>query len=120
MRKAICNICRKETLEPWIIEGWRPVCKACFDSFRSEVEQVQAQPKRGGTATEPKTITAEAPGYEPILIILPEDASLLHGQPQAWRDLWDRSEVKKGLDAEKKWPADWAELPEQEPEKSDE
>lgn len=49
MRAAVCHLCRVTVDKPWMIDGWKPVCKTCFDSFRGVpgVEVVKAPVRRG-------------------------------------------------------------------------
>lgn len=137
---AVCHLCRDDVAKPWVIDGWKPVCKPCFDSFRSipGVEVIKA-PKRGGPPdTQKKTgepqrvvdveavakpplpeltpkghLDALGPDDEPYVILypedlpltttLPEDCMVLEGQPEVWRDQWNRSTLKKMLETEKQW-----------------
>lgn len=117
---AICNICRKEVENPWMLDGWKPVCQLCFDAFRAGT-QAQVTPKKvtqdhpAEPNLKPRGIEALSPGSEPYVILYPEDASLLDSQPQPWRALWEKSSIKRNLDIEKAWPESWAELPEAPP-----
>lgn len=121
IKLAVCNVCRKEVENPWMLDGWKPVCQPCFDSFRAktgakvEPKKVAQPAKTKEAAPEPRRVEALSPGAEPFVILYPEDSMLMDGQPQPWRDLWDKSKIKNALDAEKTWPDTWAELPEKAP-----
>jgi hypothetical protein len=108
-KAAICHLCRDEVAKPWIIDGWKPVCKTCFDSFRGVpgVEVVKV-PKRGGPpdtqkkAEEPQRVVdvaavslpplpepgpqsyvdALSPDDEPYIILYPEDLPLTNVLPE--------------------------------------
>jgi hypothetical protein len=69
-KAAVCHLCRDEVVKPWIIDGWKPVCKPCFDSFRSipGVEVIKA-PKRGGPPDTQKK--AGQPVSAPVVVKLP-------------------------------------------------
>lgn len=103
-KAAVCHLCRDEVAKPWIIDGWKPVCKPCFDSFRGVpgVEVVKV-PKRGGPpdtqkkaalpqkvvdvaavltppSPEPTSkghLDALGPDDEPYVILYPEDLTKL-------------------------------------------
>lgn len=67
-KAAICHLCRDEVAKPWMIDGWKPVCKTCFDSFRGVpgVEVVKVPVRRGlpdnkKKADEPQPISAAEP-----------------------------------------------------------
>lgn len=112
MKAAVCYLCRDEVAKPWMIDGWKPVCKTCFDSFRGipGVEVVKA-PKRGGppdtqkkAATIPEVVIdaevvlqspplpepfpaksrvdALGPDDEPYVILYPEDLPLTNVLPE--------------------------------------
>jgi len=110
--KALCNVCRKDVQDPWMIDGWKPVCKECFDAFRGQTKAKVKLIEKEDVA-QADAVPVLSPDMEPFVILFPEDSMLMEGQPQPWRDLWNQSKMKNDLEREKAWPDDWAAVPEE-------
>lgn len=83
-----------------MVEGWKPLCEGCFEKMTSGFEEQEGTEKKGGVGGK------EEKGSSGM--ILPEDAAVLEGRPEEWRRLWERSEIRRRLEREKKWPDEWA------------
>jgi hypothetical protein len=92
--------------EPWMIDGWKPVCQPCFDTFRAQ-SKVKVIEKESVPEMAPRGVEALSPNDEPYVMLYPEDAMLLEGQPEPWKKLWEKSQIKNALEKEAKWPKGW-------------
>lgn len=110
-RAAVCHLCRTTVDKPWMIDGWKPVCKTCFDSFRAVpgVEVVKVPVRRGlpdttKKAGEPQPVRLDyeppspepqpvipakksfmdalGPDDEPYVVLYPEDLPLTNVLPE--------------------------------------